>query len=295
LSLADGALCSPSSSKLLRARVKVALRRDEFYVKSRKLQAKLFSGGGRKILFSEKPDWEKWIRKGFRHLPHHIEFGPITEDSYRKYDIVVPLTLAALEEARRLSGSKHAFPVPSARAVSLCNDKYRFNQAMIDGGFGKYIPRIKLGLGLATPYILKKRTGGWGKECFIVGSREDEQRHLERIADPNYFCQELVRGGTEFATHILFVHGQIVKALNIRYEFGFNAPIKGQTAPALQVVCRCRFLRLWARMLQTIGFEGLCCVNYKVAHRQPFLMEINPRFGGSLGPYFFSFVKYLHA
>ena len=163
MSLADSAFFAQGSSKLRGARVKLSVRRDEFYVKTGKLRARLFSGGAKRILFSEKPDWEKSIRKGFRRLPHQIDFGPITEDSYLKYDIVVPLTLAALKDARQFSSScKHAFPIPSAEAVELCDDKYRFNQAMIDGGFCRYIPRMKQGLGLTLPYILKKRTGIWG-------------------------------------------------------------------------------------------------------------------------------------
>jgi hypothetical protein len=294
LSLADGAPYNLGSSRLVGVRTKLSLRRDELYVKALKLRAKLFCGAPKRILFSEKPDWENSIRIGFRRLPHRIEFGPITENCYREYDIVVPLTLAALKDARIFCGSHdHAFPLPSAESVDLCNDKYRFNQEMIDAGFAEHIPAMRQGLGLTPPYILKKRTGIWGNDCFIVRNQADEDRHLDRIADPDYFCQELVTGATEFATHILFVGGRIVKALNIRYEFGFESPIKGQNAPALQVVGRRRFLSLWARMLRTVKFEGLCCVNYKVANGRPFLMEINPRFGGSLGPYFFSFIRHL--
>ena len=34
-----------------------------------------------------------------------------------------------------------------------------------------------------------------------------------------------------------------------------------------------------------------CCIHYKGAKVRLFLLEINPRFGGSLAPYFFSFVR----
>jgi len=117
--------------------------------------------------------------------------------------------------------------------------------------------------------------------------------HRDRITDPGYFCQELVSGPSEFATHILFVGRRIVKALNIKYEFESATPIKEQDADCLKVVHRCPHLDLFARMLRAIQFEGLCCVNYKVAQGRPMLLEINPRFGGSLAPYFFSFVRHL--
>ncbi|MGA2728164.1 MAG: hypothetical protein ABSE96_10145 [Terracidiphilus sp.] len=188
---------------------------------------------------------------------------------------------------------KNSLPLPTAEAVRLCDDKYEFNRALIDAGFGRYIPEMAEGRALTPPYILKKRIGIWGKDCFIISNPVDEQRQLDRITDPEYFCQKFIAGPTEFCTHILFVNGRIVKALNIKYEFASSAPIKGQDAPHLMVICRCPYLDSFARVLRTVRFEWLCCVNYKVVKGQPFLLEINPRFGGSLVPYFFSFVRHL--
>ena len=284
-----------ASSPLAALRANLAWRRNRLYVKSEKLRALLFSRSARKILISEKPDWEDEIKAGFRRLPHQVEFGPITEDSFRRYDIVVPLSPSAMEEARRYSSpEKNALPLPSPQSVQLCNDKYEFNQALVVAGFGRYIPKMAQGAVLSPQYIVKKRISSWGKECYIVRNSRDQKTQLHRITDPEYFCQEFVPGNTEFATHILFVRGRIVKSLNIKYEFACDAPIKGQTANPLTVIHRCPYLDLFEKILQTIQFEGLCCVNYKVANGRLFLLEINPRFGGSLAPYFFSFVRCLH-
>jgi predicted ATP-grasp superfamily ATP-dependent carboligase len=279
----------------LALREKIAFRRNQLYVKSEKLLARFSSGGAQRVLFSEKPEWVDKINLGFQRLHHRVDFGSITEDSFQRYDIVVPLTLSALEEARRHSPpkKKNALPLPTAESVNLCDDKYQFNQTLIKAGFGQYIPKMTRGLALTPPYILKKRIGIWGKDCYIIRNREDEESQLDRITDPEYFCQELISGFTEFATHILFVENRIVKALSIKYEFASDTPIKGQNDYLLQVVHRCPYLDLFARVLRTIRFEGLCCVNYKVAKGQPFLLEINPRFGGSLSPYFFSFIRHL--
>ncbi|MGB6191784.1 MAG: ATP-grasp domain-containing protein [Terracidiphilus sp.] len=283
-----------NSTNLAAVRLEMARRRNRLYVKSEKLRALLSSRRARKILFSEKPDWADAIKTGFRRLPHQVEFGSITEDSFEQYDVVVPLTLDALEKARRHSPrQKDALPLPTPESVHLCNDKYKFNQELINAGFGRYIPKMTQGRALTPPYILKKRTGLWGIDCYIIRNRDDEAAQLDRIADPQYFCQKLISGRTEFATHILFVDGRIAKALNIKYEFASGTPIKGQDGELFQVVHRCPYLDLFAQVLRTIQFEGLCCVNYKVTKRQPFLLEINPRFGGSLAPYFFSFIRHL--
>ncbi len=294
MSLRQVAILGLASPNLAAVRAKIAGRRNLLYMKSEKLWALLSSGGAKKILFSGMPDWIDDIKSGFRRLPHQVEFGLITPDSFQRYDIVVPLSLPALEDARRHSPlQKNALPLPAAESVHLCEDKYEFNQALISAGFGRYIPKMAQGLGLTQPYILKKRIGSWGRDCYIICNHDDEEAQLDHITDPKYFCQELIPGSAEFATHILFVDGRIVKALNIKYEFASDMPIKGQNVPLFQVVHRCPYLDLSAQVLRTIQFEGLCCVNYKVANGQPFLLEINPRFGGSLAPYFFSFIRHL--
>ena len=289
------ALFSLATTNFADLRAEMALRRRWLYVKSEKLLALLFSGYGKRILFSGKPDWFEDIKSGFHGLPHRIEFGSITEDSFRCYEIVVPLSLPALKEARRHCPlRKPALPLPSEESVRLCDDKYELNQALVKFGFGHCIPKMARGVALPTPYILKKRVGSWGKDCYIIRNSEDEAAQLDRIRDLDYFCQEIVRGRSEFATHILFVDGRIVTALNIEYQFAIETPIKGQDKEQLKVVHRCQYLDLFARVLRTIQFEGLCCVNYKVADGHPYLLEVNPRFGGSLGPYFFSFLRHLH-
>lgn len=294
MSLADGGVLAQGSSKLSLVRTTVAEFRDRLFVKAGKLWTLLISPPGKKILFSEKPDWETSIRNGFHRLPHEVEFGPITSESFKNFDLVVPLTLGALDTARRCCPEeKSAYPLPPAEIVRLCDDKYAFNKTLIEAGFSRIIPPMVQGLGLERPYILKKRSGSWGQDCYVIRSEEDEQKHLSLIQDPNYFCQHLVPGSAEFATHILFKNGRILKALNVRYEFSTDLPIKGQDPALVQVICRCRYLDLWTKVLQHIRFEGLCCVNYKIANGEPFLLEINPRFGGSLKSYFFMFVKHL--
>lgn len=271
-----------------------AQHRNKFYVRSEKLLALLSPGRGLRILVSSaKPDWQEDIASGFSRTRHTVEFGEM--QNAVRYDLVIPLTFADQKEARDWSGAMNgkSIPVPSEECVQLCDNKYEFNRAMSEAGFGRYIPKMANGAELAPPYILKKRVGEWGKNCTMVLNRQDEGAVLDRLRDPEYFCQEIVAGKFEFATHILFVGNRIVKSLNIMYAFDSEFPIKGQDVNLYRVIHRCPYLKLFRRILQTIGFQGLCCVNYKVADGRPYLLEINPRFGGSLGPFFFSFVRHL--
>lgn len=276
------------------ARKSLARHRNNFYTKCEKLFAIVSPGRGLRVLMSEKLDWQDDIRRGFNRTIHTVEFGSITPESFGNFDLVVPLTIADLLRVRRSPSllDKHPIPVPSERCILLCHDKYKFNQTLINAGFGRHIP--KMGPGLAPPYILKKRTGEWGQGCRMIRDRVEEHAARKQLNDPAFFCQEIIRGPIEFATHILFAEGRIVKSLNIMYEFESETPIKGQDPDLYKIIHRCAYLDLFGSTLRAIGFQGLCSVNYKVAGGQPFLLEINPRFGGSLGPYFFSFIRHLN-
>jgi hypothetical protein len=295
---------APSSRLLVRRFVRdvkqsTAHYRNGVHLAIEKSLTRLLGGESRRILMSDAPEWadrtKDEIRTGFSHTHHKMEFGTVSPLSFAQYDLVVPWALSDLKQFRQWPQSlvKNTIPIPSEESVSLCDDKYQFSRTLIDKGFGSYIPRLGIGLGQA-PYILKKRTGVWGKECWMIRDRDDELQFLDQLNDPAYFSQEIIRGPREFATHILFANGRIVKSLNIMYEFDTDLPIKGQDRWSFRVIYRCPYLRLFARILTSIGFQGLCCVNYKVARRRPYLLEINPRFGASLAPYFFSFIRHLN-
>jgi hypothetical protein len=246
-------------------------------------------------LISEKPEWQDEIRQGFQYTGHEVVFGPIAARSSAEFDVVMPLHIPELIQARQWPESQTAnpIPVPSEESFSLCDDKLKFGQALIDRGFGGCIPKMMSGPGLETPYILKKRISAWGKDCWVIRDRRDEWRFRDQISDPEFYCQRIVPGAYEFATHILFAKGRIVKSLNIMYEFESETPIKGQDDPLYRAVHRCPYLDLFSKVLRSIDFQGLCCVNYKVVRGKPYIFEINPRFGGSLTPYFFSFIRHL--
>jgi ATP-grasp domain-containing protein len=271
----------------------VAAYRNRIYLACEKYLSSLFRERSLRILISENTEVKDAIRNGFCWSRDRVEFGPLSPESFAAFDLVVPSSVSDLIQARQWPQllAKSPLPFPSEESVLLCDDKYRFNQMLIDKGFRKHIPAM--GKGLAPPYILKKRNGIWGRECWMIHDRNDELRVVDQLNDPAFFRQEIIRGPREFATHILFANGRIVKSLNIMYEFDSEIPIKGQDHWLYTVIHRCTYLRLFASILKSIGFQGLCCVNYKVVRGRPYILEINPRFGGSLAPYLFSFIRHL--
>lgn len=272
----------------------LARKRNSFYLAYEKLLSNLVHPKGLRILFSGMPPWSEDIKRGFNRTRHILEFGPLSARAFSVFDLVMPLEIPDLIAAQQWPQliAKNPIPFPCEQSILLCDDKYMFNQALIQRGFESNIPTM--GSDVKHPYILKKRIGAWGQDCQIIQNAEEEMHVLDKLNDAGFYRQKIVRGQHEFATHILFANDRIVKALNIMYEFKSETPIKGQDPVLYKVIHRCAYLDLFARVLRAIAFQGLCCVNYKVARGRPYILELNPRFGGSLAPYFVSFIRHLN-
>jgi hypothetical protein len=273
----------------------LADKRNRFYLAYEKALLHLIRDKSLRILFSGKLDWSEDIKKGFNGSRHVLEFGPLSAQGLSAFDLVMPLEISGLIAAQQWPQllSKNPIPIPREESILLCDDKYKFNQALIQRGFGSNIPTM--GADLQPPYILKKRISDWGKECQMIRDAGEEMLVLDKLNDPAFYRQKIIPGRFEFATHILFANDRVVKALNIMYEFESEYSIKGQDPDLYKVIHRCGYLDLFADVLRSIDFQGLCCVNYKVMRGRPYILEINPRFGGSLSPYFFSFIRQLNS
>lgn len=244
----------------------------------------------KKILFFDKPGWEPDLKKGFKYSSHSVEFGTLDDKSSDKYDLILPLTIESLLDPKvRTLIENNLIPLPSVDSILLCDDKIKFNELMISKGFREYIPKLEKQF--SFPYILKKKQDEYGANAFIIHNSEEEQIFSEQINSSDFFSQEFIKGRNEYATHILIVNNEIIKSLTIKYIFKTELSIKGKQKQLIKTITHCPYLGLFASILQTIGFEGICCFNYKIKDNKPYILEINPRLGGSLCSYFYLFIN----
>jgi predicted ATP-grasp superfamily ATP-dependent carboligase len=246
-----------------------------------------------KILFSKAPVQEQNLRKGLRFSNVKLEFNEFSNERISNADFVIPLTISdlkCLDDVRHLVKS-NKIPIPSLESLSICDDKYLFYQTLKSKGFEYLLPKIANSLPFT--YILKKKISECGVDNYIIPDQQTADQYRHFIESPDYFCQEMVFGKKEYATHILFRDKKIVASLNIEYTFSTEIPIKGQSKVAARRIVASPFDDLFAEILNSIGFEGICCFNYKEINGKPLLIEINPRFGASLSLYFISFLRKL--
>jgi len=242
-----------------------------------------------KILFSIDPDFRKPITTGFKGSGHKLYFDDFNEESIKGKDLLVPIGIPDIKFVSNLGPIVNALPIPKVSAVDICDDKYEFYQVLTKKGFGKYLPAISDDL--SYPYVLKKRKSNTGKDTFIITNKEQEDEHRDQIGASGFFRQQMIEGSTEFATHMIYKQGRIIATLTIKHGFGSETSINGQIKSISRNLTSCPYLDIFGDMLKAIDFEGLCCFDYKVLNGQPYIFEINPRFGASLGPYFFSFLR----
>lgn len=257
-------------------------------------RAILFPKPGITILFSANEGFEKNIRRGFKLLHYKIEFNDFTPENMEKNSLLIPLNMSDMRAVNKFPHliRDKLIPIPSLEAIDICDDKYLFNKTLVDKGFKEMLPKI--GNDLPIPFFLKKRTGWGGNYCHLISDAEEKEEYKDLINNPDYFCQEMVKGRNEYATHILFKDHKIVTSLTIKYIFFNESSINGKDKFVSTSLFKCTYLDTFSAILEAIGFEGLCCFDYKVVEGKPYVFEINPRLGGSLSVYFFTFLRQLN-
>jgi hypothetical protein len=245
------------------------------------------------ILFSRRVPWEGPIRSGFGDLPHRLVFADIATSDLERFDLIVPLSLGDIEHMSRQSAHVRArtVPLPDAACSALCHDKPRLNQHLIDNGFAAHVPAM--GNDVPPPYFCKPAQGENSDDCTLVPDRAAELRLAHRLTRSDLFRQAAVPGSIEFATHFLMRDGALVRDLTVRYHHDAPMFVKGAPDAGMQArtLGRCPDVPALRAMLAAIGYDGLGCANYKIDGGVLKLIEINPRMGGSLSDYFFSFLR----
>jgi hypothetical protein len=251
------------------------------------------------IVMSPCDEWLPSLRRFTRYTPHRITYAPLAQTDLSRFDMAVPLNLADVlylaDHAHLTRG--HVLSHPNRAAVELLHDKARFDTFLRDLGLAPFLPpaaTIGDPSAIEFPAILKPRTGEFGRDCHLLRVAQDLTPHRHLLQGGTHLLQHFIPGDREYAIH-LYVHDRrIVCSLGIEYIFAHDHPVKGVDSPIAQGLYRCPFLSQWLSILNAADFEGLCCVNYKLTpDGRPMLFEINPRFGGSLAPLFFTFLRHL--
>jgi hypothetical protein len=247
------------------------------------------------LLVSPHPAWEAAIEQGFAGLPHRLQFGEPRVADLDRFDVIVPLSLDSARFLRQQPTSirERMVPLPDEDCTALCHEKTRLNETLICAGFSSHVPAM--GDHVQPPFVSKPIQGENSEQCMLVADRAQMNRLGDALRQPGLFRQTAVPGAIEYATHFLMRNGHLVRELTVRYHHDRPLFIKGSAArqPAIKTLGPCPGRDVLTAMLRAIRYEGIGCANYKLRDGSLQLLEINPRIGGSLGEYLYSFVRSL--
>lgn len=231
-----------------------------------------------RILFGEHSTQRPAVERLVDRRRFDVAFGTFEDMDFAGVDLVVPLRIEEFAAARRANGDRRRAVLPSAELVELCDDKLLFNRRLIELGFGGAVPALLLDDTDAYPFVRKARRGDFGAGITVVrGPGEDRPA-------PDSFAQVAVAGADEYVLHLLRVDGVVRYSLCYHYDMGEPLAVRG-AGGAARGIHPADPAPAWdtcLAVLDALGFEGTCCFNYKLQGGRPMILELNPRFGGSL-------------
>jgi len=213
------------------------------------------------------------------------------------YDLVMPMeeeTLLLLAQHREEFPPVARLPLPPYQAIALVRDKGWLLQHASQQGIP--IPRtfwVKTMDDLGTiknaippPWVIKPRVSSGSFGIAYVEREEDLPDAYRRVHSqfPFPLIQErLPVEGEAFGCSALLDKGSRVKALFVHRRLR-EYPITGGPSTLRESVRHPRIEELGIRLLQSLNWHGVAMVEFKVDPRdnEPKLMELNPRFWGSL-------------
>ena len=209
-----------------------------------------------------------------------VAFAEFESADFTPYHLVVPLRIDQIAPARAANADGRTRTVqPTTDLVALCDDKLAFNLRLVELGFGDFIPELLPDPPDRWPYVRKARHGDFGDGIRIVRKPGDDPD-----PPPGSFCQRAVEGEDEYVLHLLRIDGRIRYSLCYRYLMGEPLAVRGRfhAARAIEPADAGAVFGTCVDILDALRFEGTCCFNYKLERGELRLLELNPRFGGSL-------------
>jgi len=232
-----------------------------------------------------QPDRLREIRLLADAERYDCEFSELDGPDLNQFDCVIPFDFADYPPLRKhahLWGRK--FWLPDPKVVALCDDKLILNRLLLGGEFAEVVPRLYESGERQFPYIIKRRRDLWGLNSFVVRDQDDERSLAVLLQSPDYFRQAYIVGSQEFALHVLIAEGKIAYQSTVKYDMDSDIYVKGKRNPAKQAVLlpgKTDYPDLLG-LIESLDYDGICCINYKIDNGRPKLLEINPRLGASV-------------
>lgn len=214
-----------------------------------------------------------------------IDFETFIDDieNHDKFDIIVPITLNDYDYLQKQDDSilKKCL-IPDDKTVQLCNDKIKFNQYIVNLGLEGFIPKPVADN--VYPYIYKRNKDTNGFNSAIIKNRIEEIEFEKQNYGHEIFKQEYIFGNKEYTLHFISYQGKILYSSSRLFWFDEDLYVKGfhYKNYFTDTFISNPYISLFRKIIEQLQYTGTGSMNYKLQNGVPKVMELNPRFGGSL-------------
>lgn len=232
-----------------------------------------------------------------RHPEQFIEFL-LREVKKNHYDCLFPMeeeTLLLIAKYRS-EISKHTYLlIPDFEKIEFVRDKG--NLIRFAESHGIPVPKTYITPSLVPiPAVIKPRISSGSFGIVYVKKEEDLAPSYQKVQEryPLPLIQEYIPdGGGTFGLSALFDESSNVKAAFVHKKLRMY-PVQGGPSTLREGVEHPQIMELGLSLLKSLNWVGIAMVEFKVDPRDgiPKLMEVNPRFWGSLQLAIFSGVDF---
>jgi hypothetical protein len=181
--------------------------------------------------------------------------------------------------------AKHEMAVPPAATVEILRNKAAFAHYLKAHQLSRFAPLVYERIeDVQYPFVLKRvdLNGSRGVQLIHSRAEYEQLRKQEPWLGHSYLLQEFIPGCVEHTMNAFFYNGSIVWAA--AFSFVLNQEgIKPVGYPATPHEPGPEERECIERSLQPLEYIGPVNIDYKIRpDGRPAILEINPRFGGSL-------------
>lgn len=178
--------------------------------------------------------------------------------------------------------------ISSEKTIKTLWFKHELDNYLSNCFLSHLAPRAYKNIGeVSYPFILKRVDLNSGNGILLVKSAGEIPQYAKQefwINKP-VILQEYIESNEEYVTHLVCKNGEILWHASLKFTLEDKQVIRSpfNVKRTERVATREKFLDQFSSCLRPLNFNGPCNIDYKIAANGDLkIMEINPRFGGTL-------------
>ena len=197
--------------------------------------------------------------------------------------LIIPLMEPHILNYKKYN-SEHLFLsiLPDKDMINIFSDKHIFSKYIDIMNLSPYAPKTYDKTNVVFPCVFKPINMNASHGVKIINDLEEYNQLINKSEwkGTKHILQSVVNSKDEYVTHCLCKNGEILWHCTYLYTMPTESTIRKPSTTLVKYDIDIKHLYQMKMFLKL--YTGMCNVNYKIIDNDVVVLEINPRFGGSL-------------